>query len=190
MLLRIRSAPMRNRLRRLAPICVLGLLSACDTWYQVGARQYLRPVARVSDSARGEESQSRGAPPVDISRTADCLETAANRASGASLVKRGHASDHYAEYMTVAISDSALVPEFSRAILEIRAWPKEQPAVQLLFRWPGNARRYPLPLQRRLISAATKLLDQLRVACLPTATDGIQCVAEGLGGHKACETTP
>jgi len=171
----------------LLAIGVTEVLAACDPAYEVGARQYLAPVPATADSAQRAPRDQRAGANVDIPRTADCVDSALHRLPSISYVQRLRTDPKLREAdMNVGIRDSALGPEVRYASLTLHAWRNEPAAADVLFHWIGTARTYPLQEQRGMVRAATGLLRMLRTACLPTATDSIVCIAQGLGGRKAC----
>ncbi|HEX8674314.1 MAG TPA: hypothetical protein VF710_20615 [Longimicrobium sp.] len=88
--------------------------------------------------------------------------------------------------MNFVATDSAGEGHYAHLLLD--GWGGRVPTLEIVFIWHGTARSRPLEEQRRLVAAATRVLEELRARCVPAASEPIECVAVGKGGRAACST--
>jgi hypothetical protein len=167
-----------------AAIGVAVMVAACDPVYTVGARQYLEPMVRYPDSATTVKKRSES--PSFVAGTVHCIEETIRSDTSISDVRPWHEKTGVEDGMNFGVTDSAFGSVTHYGNIEVRAFKKERPTVEVNFTWFGVSGTVPMDEQRRMVRVATKLLGELRAACLPTAIEPPQCVAEGFGGHKAC----
>ena len=152
-----------------ATVAVVIVTSACDPAYGIGARVRLGPSA--SDSCiLASLRRSLGQAP---------FEAADLRPSSGSSVRVPMS-------VLSTVSDSALSIQANSQLL-IEPQKDSTLSLEVTTSWYGTAKRYPIVEQRGYVAAATSVLDSLRAACAPNSAAKVECIARGLGGHKACE---
>ena len=144
-------------------------ITACDPGYEIGARVRLGPPAPDSCILRSLR-RSLGQAPFE----------AADLRPGSGAEVRVPMS------ILSTRSDSTLSIQ-ANSQLVLQPQKDSTLSVEVNTTWMGIANRYPVAEQRSYVAAATSVLDSLRAACAPESAAKVECIARGLGGHKACE---
>lgn len=144
-------------------------VSGCDPIYIIGARVRLGPPAPDS-CVLASMRRSLGQAPFE----------------GVDL--RSASSGGIRIPMRILSTDADSVWTF-RGNSELVIEPQKDSTLALEVRttfW-GTAKNVPIAQQRSYIAGATSMLDSVRAVCAPQSTVKVECIAKGLGGHKACE---
>lgn len=163
------------------------LLASCDYAYRVGARQRFTGPGIVAPAQRTPATADSASGPLDAAATGDCLEQALRASPTRRNVERwsvGKALRSREAGMNFVATDSS--GEGHYAHLELDGWDGRTPTLEVVFIWHGTARSRPLEEQRRMVTAATRVLEEVRARCVPAATGRVECVAERKGGRAAC----
>jgi len=165
------------------------LLASCDYAYRVGARQRFTGPGIVAPAQRTPAAADSSPGPLDAAATGDCLEQALRASPTRRDVERWSVAKNLRSReagMNFVAIDSSGEGHYAHLLLD--GWDGRAPTLEVVFIWHGTARSRPLEEQRRMVAAATRVLQELRARCVPAASGPIECVAEGKGGRAACAT--
>jgi hypothetical protein len=126
---------------------------------------------------------------LDAAAAGDCMEQALRASPMRRNVERWSVGKDLRSSeagMNFVVIDSTGEGNYAHLLLE--GWGGRVPTLEVVFIWHGTARSRPLEEQRRLVAAATRVLEELRARCVPAASGPIECVAVGKGGRAACST--
>jgi hypothetical protein len=127
--------------------------------------------------------------PLDAAAAGDCMEQALRASPMRRDVERWRVAKNLRSReagMNFFATDSILQGESHYANLSLEGWDGRVPTLEVVFIWHGTARSRPLEEQRRMVAAASRVLEEVRARCVPAARGPVECVAEGKGGRAAC----